>query len=251
VPPKVAERPAFLSVTNDPAAPLVAASDFGIFTSTDAGRNWNLVHPRSIGATTIAYTPRLAFISRGAMLETRDLALRRLRGAVRPWPFHRVVYGLASDPYRHRIWALARAPRPELYYSVDDGRHWYISAAIGICPRPRAIAATGGPRADAVRRLYVACGLRGLYVSDNLGVSFGPLAGSPSQVGDVSTAFKDPTVVAVVTPVVRVSHDAGATWRAGPLTAIRVAVDPRNPDLIFAIAQNGRLFASDDGGKSF
>ena len=67
----------------------------------------------------------------------------------------------------------------------------------------------------------------------------------------MATSLSDPLMVVVATPLVRVSRDGAATWRDGLLVAERVAIDPRNPDLVFAIAPNDRLFTSKDGGRTF
>ena len=68
---------------------------------------------------------------------------------------------------------------------------------------------------------------------------------------DVATSMFDAGTVVIASPVVRVSRDRGETFAAKGLSARLVAVDPRNPSLIFAIAQNGRLYASADGGRHF
>jgi hypothetical protein len=67
----------------------------------------------------------------------------------------------------------------------------------------------------------------------------------------VATSAFDPGTVVIATPIVRVSRDRGETFSAKGLSARLVAVDPRNPSLIFAIALNGRLYASADGGDHF
>jgi hypothetical protein len=119
---------------------------------------------------------------------------------------------------------------------------------VGLCPRPRALAAA--PRRGATDRVYAACGDAGLLVSDSLGAYWRPLPGVASA-GDVATSPADGAFVAVVTPLVTISRDGGTTWDERPLSAIRVAVSPRNAQLVFAIAENGRLFASVDGGRTF
>ncbi len=68
---------------------------------------------------------------------------------------------------------------------------------------------------------------------------------------DVATSAFDAGTVVIASPVVRVSRDRGETFAAKGLSARLVAVDPRNPSLIFAVAQNGRLYASADGGNTF
>jgi hypothetical protein len=57
--------------------------------------------------------------------------------------------------------------------------------------------------------------------------------------------------IAVATPKVIVTRDNGRTWSISGLKASVIAIDPRNPDLVFAVGTDGRLFASLDGGRSF
>ena len=133
--------------------------------------------------------------------------------------------------------------------SRDDGGTWDAIVPTGLCRQPRALAATG-PVEGGKALLYAACGPRGLLVSDNGGLSFERVPGIRNA-RDVAVCLRDPNVVVVATPLVRVSEDGGRTWRDGRVVADRVAVDPRNPDLVFAIAPNGRLFASKDGGRTF
>ena len=87
--------------------------------------------------------------------------------------------------------------------------------------------------------------------SDDLGFTFQRVAEAPWAVSDVATALGVPGAVVIVTPVVRASRDGGRTWADSALSAMHVAVDPRNWRLVFAIAENGRLYASVDGGRSF
>lgn len=249
--PKAVGTPRFLSVSNEARAPLIVGSAAGVWRSFDAGRTWARLRPISPGARAIGYSRTRALISRGELAEYRDLALERLRGQPSAWTFGGSVGAIASDPSAGRLWVLVtRAKRRTLLYSTDEGRRFTAFPALGICPRPLALAATRAQAGDQPR-LYVACGERGLLVSTNLGVSFAPVAALRHAVVDVATSMADPAVVAVATPVVRVSGDRGERWTDSGLSALHVAVDPRNPRLVFAIAQNGRLFASTDGGRTF
>jgi hypothetical protein len=99
-------------------------------------------------------------------------------------------------------------------------------------------------------RVFAAC-REGLFASDDFGYSFHRLRSAPANIRDVATSAFDPGTVVIATPIVRVSRDRGETFSAKGLSARLVAVDPRNPSLIFAIALNGRLYASADGGDHF
>ena len=52
-------------------------------------------------------------------------------------------------------------------------------------------------------------------------------------------------------PNVLATRDGGRTWTISGTRAAAVAIDPRNPDLVFAATTDGRLLASLDGGRSF
>ncbi len=247
--PRSAERPTFLSVTNDSQGPLLIGSAANVFVTEDAGRSYRTPIPRAESALAIAYTKGQALISRGRTVQRMDLGLRRRRGPVVAWPFGETVVAMASDPHRARLWAVGvREGVTRLWYSNDEARRWRRLPAVGLCRRPRALAAA--PDDERGARLYAACGEGGLLVSTNLGASWRRLPGVPFA-GDVATTPADPDLVVIATSLVAVSRDGGATWAERPLTASRVAVSPRNALLVFAVAENGRLFASVDGGKTF
>jgi hypothetical protein len=241
----------FLSVANDARGSLIVGSKAGIWISRDVGRTWKYIHPVPRDTTAIAYGRSRVFVARGKAYERRDGSLTRVFGGTVAWPFGGSVTALASEPRGRRLWAVTHLPQLALAYSNDDGLHWYGRPATGLCPRPRAIAASPPARRDGMPVLYVACGVRGLQRSDDLGISFHTVEEAPWTVLDVSTALSVPGGVAIVTPIVRVSRDGGATWLDSGLSAKRVALDPRNRRLVFAIAENGRLFTSVDGGRKF
>ena len=165
-------------------------------------------------------------------------------------------------PFRSCAWrathgskATDSAPRPnwpttvraDLTEHACPGR-WPM-AAVGICPRPRGLAVSA-PNGPKVERLWVACGRDGLFASDDLGVNFFRIAGISNAL-TIAAARSTPGQIAVTTPQVVVTKNAGATWFLSGLTATAVAIDPRDPSLVFATGNNGQLYASLDGGKSF
>jgi hypothetical protein len=158
---------------------------------------------------------------------------------------------MASDPRHNRIWVVARVGKgQQVHYSTEGGRFWYSVTAKGLCLHPRSMAAASEPGRDGAVRIFAAC-REGLFASDDLGFTFHRLKSAPSNIRDVATSAFDPDTVVIATPIVRVSHDRGETFSSKGLSARLVAVDPRNPSLIFAIALNGRLYASADGGDHF
>ena len=165
------------------------------------------------------------------------------------WPFGETVTALASAPQQGRLWAVGTSgDRVRLWYSNDEAVRWRRVPAVGLCARPQALAAAAQP--DGGARLYAACGDGGLLVSTNLGAVWRSLPGVAAA-GDVTTTMVDPGLVVIAGPRVTISRDGGLSWDERPVSAARVAVSPRNGLLLFAVATNGRLFASVDGGKTF
>lgn len=81
--------------------------------------------------------------------------------------------------------------------------------------------------------------------------SFGPL--SPAPVMSVAVSPADPRWIYAGTggDDVRISSDAGATWRTGTTgggTIHRLAVDPANPAFAYAMAAGYGAFGTSDGG---
>ena len=248
--PKTGE-PRFLVVTNQALAPLAVGSASGLWITTDVGRNWRAARPGVRGAVAIGFTAGRVYVSRGQHYEIRDPSLRRQVVFARRWPFAGSVTGLASDPRHNRMWALARLGNGQtLRYTNNGGRLWWVVPATGLCLHPRSLAASSERGRSGRVRIFAAC-REGLFASDNLGYSFRRLTSAPANVRDVATSMFDAGTVIIASPVVRVSRDRGETFSAKGLSARLVAVDPRNPSLIFAIALNGRLYASADGGRHF
>lgn len=250
LPPRAGD-PKFLSVSNQALAPIAVGSANGLWTTIDVARTWHAARPAVRGAQSIGYTAGRAYVSRGQHYEIRDPSLRS-EIVTRRWPFSGTVTSLASDPRHNRLWALARIGDngQTLRYTKDGGRVWWVVSATGLCVHPRSLAASSEPGRDGRVRIFAAC-REGLFASDDLGYSFRRLASAPANVRDVATSAFDPGTVVIASPVVRVSRDRGETFAAKGLSARLVAVDPRNPSLLFAVAQNGRLYASADGGNTF
>ncbi len=240
----------FLAVSNDAAAPLLVGSSGGVYSSRDAGRTWHLARPRAFGALAVAFTRTNAVFSRGRQKQVTDLALRSLRGRVVEWPFPGSVTALAADPNHHQIWAWVAGFPGRLEYSNNDGRTFFPTVTIGLPSTVVSMTALIDRTGQEPARLFAACGRFGLYESKGVGASWTRVPGVDAAV-DVEATVTDKQFLVVATPVVEVSRDGGATFTTSPLTATRVAVDPRNTKLIYAVAENGRLYQSVDGGLHF
>ena len=186
-------------------------------------------------------------VSRGTTGQSYPFSLAGPPDPQFAWPFRGAVALLAGNARRDRIWAVGGDG--QLEYSNDEGANWWPLPAVGLCPHVRALA-VGAPDERGVERLWAACGKRGLMSSEDLGASFEPVPGiADARAIAASRVTRDRIVVA--TPRVLASRDGGRTWVLSGTRAVAVAVDPRNPDLVFAATTDGRLLASLDGGGSF
>ena len=242
-------EPYFMLSSDEAQGPLLIGSTYGLQKSLDGGRTWTVPDNGQAPAIAGASFASTIMVSRGPTGQVYDFSLK---GAAQPtmvWPFPGAVTQLAGNSRRNRLWAITTAGGLRLHYSNDGGRYWWPMAAVGICPRPRGLAVSA-PNGPKVERLWVACGRDGLFASDDLGVNFFRIAGISNAL-TIAAARSTPGQIAVTTPQVVVTKNAGATWFLSGLTATAVAIDPRDPDLVFAAGNNGQLYASLDGGKSF
>ena len=90
---------------------------------------------------------------------------------------------------------------------------------------------------------------RRLWRSIDGGVHWGRVAGAGRVALAVTTTPARRGRVLVATPEVRWSDDYGQTWHRTGFEARLLASDPRNPDVFFAVTEDGYLRASSDGGK--
>ncbi len=145
----------------------------------------------------------------------------------------------AGVPSASWYWTMAVAPANAnvlvlgtsdgLFRSSDGGKTW---AATG----PKDVSATS-------------------VVSDGSRLLMGGVRATPAESPIVHVGAG--RTVAAGVAVLDASSDAGETWHplhpSGlPTTALQaLAVDPTNPEVVYALLQTGRLYRSSDGAKSF
>ena len=242
-------KPRFMMISDEAQGPLLIGGDYGMQISLDGGRTWQPTDNGTKPAVAAAPYGSNILVSRGTTSQIYGFALTSPAQAATAWPFSGAVTELAGAARRNRVWALTAERGNQLLYSNDGGDYWWTMSAIGLCPHPLGLA-VGAPTGKFVERLWVACGADGLFASDDLGVNFVRIPGISNALS-VAAARSQPGQIAVTTPQVVVTKDSGLTWYLSGLTASAVAIDPRNPDLVFAAGSGGRLYASLDGGKSF
>lgn len=206
--------PSALALTFDPVVPgvlWVAAGLSGVFRSTDGGGTWT---PRNTG---------LVGFESG------------------------LVYDVALDPRDpETVWI---GTATGIYRSGDGGATWEahsLTAAI------RDVRLTSDPAI-----LYASSGnqlLRSVDGGEHWADVFG---GSPTSpyITDVLVDPRDPDVVFLATGDVQGSRDGGVTWetvpvRTEPASILVLALDPRNPDVLYAGGGSG-LFRSADNGRTW
>ncbi|MGI9186695.1 MAG: WD40/YVTN/BNR-like repeat-containing protein [Gaiellales bacterium] len=242
-------HPRFMLISDEAQGPLLVGGDYGLQYSVDGGRTWQLpATGRKPAVAAAPYYDRI-LVSRGATAQVYDYSLEGDANPRVAWPFGAPVTLLAGNARKLRLWALSTDGGLQLHYSNDGGTYWWDLPAVGLCAHPRALA-VGGARPKKTERLWVACGRQGLQASDDLGASFQYVPGV-SNAQTVAAARSVAGRIAVATPKVIVTRDNGRTWSISGLNATAIAIDPRNPDLVFAAGSDGRLFASLDGGRSF
>ena len=242
-------HPRFMLISDEAQGPLLVGGDYGMQYSVDGGRTWHLPAMGSKPVLAAAPYYNRLLVSRGETAQVYDYSLQGEANPRVPWPFGGAVTQLAGNARQFRLWAITTDGGLQLHYSNDGGTYWWDLPAVGLCRHPRALA-VGGATAGKDERLWVACGHQGLQASDDLGASFQTLPGI-SNAATVAAARSVAGRIAVATPRVIVSRDNGHTWSISGLEATAIAIDPRNPNLVFAASIDGRLFASLDGGKSF
>ncbi len=244
-------EPRFILVSDEAQGPILVGGDYGLRTSLDGGRTWSTPAQGEEPALAAAPYADRVLVARGSTGQSYGYALDADPDAARAWPFPGNVVALAGSARRDRLWAIASTGTgaPALHYSNDGGATWWRMPAVGLCPRPRALA-VGPLTAGRPERLWVACGRRGLIVSDDLGAGFRRITGIDDARGVAAARSRGGHAI-VLTPRLLVTFDAGATWRSAGLDAVAVAIDPRNADLVFAVGPNGSLRASLDGGLGF
>lgn len=153
--------------------------------------------------------------------------------------FHQLAVSPA-DP--ERLWGIARG---QLLRSDDAGATWEMVNA-----RAPPAYALAGHRKDA-DALFAATA-SGVLRSEDGGRTFQPLA-ALAAVG-VTTSPQEGVLFVANEEGVHRSDDEGKTWRRLALEApgvMHLAVDPREPQRVYAASYLGGVFRSEDGGATW
>jgi photosystem II stability/assembly factor-like uncharacterized protein len=240
-------KPTFLAQAFDATGTLLVGTPLGVYRSSDGGRTWHTTQRHVWGALAAGFTQASTIVSRGRLLQRGNLSYDHVDAPKRS-PFHGgSVLALSWLP-GGKLYALVRGTYWHLYVTLDSARSWYPRPALDLPRSARAIAvARAKGRPDV---LYAATGRAGLWRSVDAGVSWSRLPVRANAQSVATTPARWQRVVAAL-PELSWSDDYGATWhRSGPRATI-VASDPRNERIWYAVAPDGELLVSTDGGRSW
>jgi photosystem II stability/assembly factor-like uncharacterized protein len=245
--PTAGGTPSFLAQSFDATGTLLVGTPLGVYRSSDGGRTWHTTERHVWGALAAGFTQASTIVSRGRLLQRGNLSYDHVDAPKRS-PFHGgSVLALSWLP-GGKLYALVRGTYWHLYVTLDSARTWYPRPALALPRSARAIAvarAKGGPDV-----LYAATGRAGLWRSVDAGVSWARLPVRANAQSVATTPARWQHVVAAL-PELSWSDDYGATWHTSGPRATIVASDPRNERNWYAIAPDGELLISTDGGRSW
>jgi photosystem II stability/assembly factor-like uncharacterized protein len=245
--PTAGGTPSFLAQSFDATGTLLVGTPLGVYRSNDGGRTWHTTQRHVWGALAVGFTQASTIVSRGRLLQRGNLSYDHVDPPKRS-PFHGgSVLALSWLP-GGKLYALVRGTYWHLYVTLDSARTWYPRPALALPRSARAIAVARAKGSPDV--LYAATGRAGLWRSVDAGVSWSRLPVRANAKSVATTPSRWQHVVAAL-PELSWSDDYGATWhRSGPRATI-VAADPRNERVWYAVAPDGELLVSTDGGRSW
>lgn len=249
------------SLALDPRSPrtLYAGMAGGVYRSADGGATWRR---RSAGLPASGAVRALAVDpASGVVYAGRDFGgLFRSADQGRSWtawgsgiPEHDGIASLAIDPLNPR--RLLAGTTQGIFRSADSGRTWRRVGRAVVQGYVPAVLFQGADRA------YAGTLENGVYRSVDGGATWRPAEEGPSDPRILSLASGRGRVYAGTFGKTRPggvyrSGDGGATWEPGlrglsALAVQEIAVDPSDPDVLYASAGPVGLFKSTDRGGSW
>jgi photosystem II stability/assembly factor-like uncharacterized protein len=246
--PTISGTPSFLAQSFDATGTLLVGTPLGVYRSSDGGRTWHTTQRHVWGALAVGFTQASTIVSRGRLLQRGNLSYDRVDAPKRS-PFHGgSVLALTWLP-GGKLYALVRGTYWHLYVTLDSARTWYPRPALSLPRSSKAIAVARTKGAPDV--LYAAAGRTGLWRSVDAGVSWSRLPVKAPSAQSVATSPARWQHVVAALPELSWSDDYGATWHTSGPRATIVASDPRNERIWYAVAPDGELLVSTDGGHSW
>jgi hypothetical protein len=244
--PPGTDPPSFLTQSADARGTILIGTTQGVYRSVDVGASWSRTSPTVYRALSAGFTSGSTIVARGRLFQRGNLSFDHVNKPTRAPFFGGVARSLAWLP-GGKLYALVENAPYRLFVTVNSARTWWPRPAFGLPDEAREITAARVAGHSDV--LFAACLGKGLWRSIDGGVHWGRVAGAGRVALAVTTTPARRGRVLVATPEVRWSDDYGATWHGTGFDARLLAADPRNPDVFFAVTDDGYLRASSDGGK--
>ena len=227
------------------------------FFSTDAGRTWEKATEWGCGMSM-----SLDGKTRYWLEKAQDSATLHIStDAGETWTqtsFQQPIHSVIAHPtLPGKVYVICQTDVPScIYVSSDYGQTWHKSAGINKLVGGRMFFS-----ASAGERIYVVSGDWQIYASDDAGENWQEsTTGATHARSDATRLVIDPSdsnhlFLATLGRGILVSADGGQSWREsnaglGSLFVNTLAIDPNNPDLIYA-GTDGGAHVSFDGGENW
>ncbi len=241
---------------------LFLGAHFGLFRSDDEGKIWKSVpltaEHAHLDVMAIAANPK---DPRTLYVATHEAGVFQSTDHGRTWREANTglrgldVHGLAVDPTDpETLYAAVFGDGEGIYRTTNGGKRW---SRVGGGPtgEVKGLASITGPTAAGGVHLYAATtdGLQRTELSGEWRAVRGLPAGLPVIVFAVEP--RNPNVMfVVVQDELRKSTDAGRSWNSvGPVikNLAALAVNPRRTAEMYAISNDGAIFKTTDGGRTW
>lgn len=249
-----------LAVNTNGPEPLWVATHHGLFRGPTADKGW--LHPggpRHDYMGFSAATGPVFFVSGHEQPTGRNMDVRRSQDGVAWTP---VAYNGEVDFHAMAVGGRGQAIYGwygRLYRSLDEGRTWQHPAGQGL-PPPSERGPYSPVLAIAVHptepKTVLAATEQGLYASTDGGETF--MGGGPVAVLAVTFAPSDGRMVytALYNQGIARTRDGGGRWETLPWPIPSdppwyLAVDPRDPNRLYAAGRANAFRRSDDGGATW
>lgn len=230
-----------------------------LFKSVDGGFNWKRADQGLPGGPEIialAIDPRSPKILYAGTLSGRIYKSRDGGALWRP-------FGRELDDWVTGLWVdpaggvFAETASKGLFHTDSGGKAW-ADASRGLPQEPvisALIFPAGNPLSPLAAVYTYSLGRAGVFASSDGGSSWALRSKGLSALGVTSVAVAPGALWAIAGDIPFKSTDRGETWKrvrfAPALPMLLVAVDPADPETVYAVLYNGILWRSRDGGGTW